>query len=195
MLRVRRRWNSHYPPQVYLVGTIDDRLAAKHGMIDVELLGRSGFVRIELPRRRVHRPTATGPYLALATARLDPYSALEYREVVLQAIVNVDNPVPVESSHEREVALLLQAMRLRFYKPMRDFVEDLRPDFMLLNQRILIEVQGMRTEGYDERKREIHERMVSHPALCGWQLIRYDARTEKLGALRKRLQNWWRIPS
>ncbi len=65
--------------------------------------------------------------------------------------------VPVESSHERELAQRLEQMGRIFVKPLRhDTSEPTRPDFILLDtpRPVSLEVYGMNTPEYLQRKAE-----------------------------------------
>ena len=121
----------------------------------------------------------TGPYLVFAIGSANAeedqqFAKPRYHRLLLQAIAGEHCPVPVESDHEREMVRTLQRMRIRFYKPVFDSPEGLRPDFVLLDHKVIVEVQGFSTDDYREHKREVHERLRASETFGGHELILYS---------------------
>lgn len=134
---------------------------------------------LTVPKHNVAIIGRTGPYLALAAASVNdkestPYRKPIFRRLLLQSIAGEHNPVPVESSYERETVFLLQRLKVPFRKPVFDDAEGLRPDFVLPNHRLIIEVQGFNTDDYREKKKLIHQRLLDCPGYDRFELITYD---------------------
>jgi hypothetical protein len=150
---------------------------------------------LTVPKHNVAVIGRSGPYLALAAASVNdkessPYRKPIIRRLLLQAIAGEHHPVPVESSYERETVLLLQRLGIPFKKPIFDDSEGLRPDFVLPNHRLIIEVQGLNTDDYREKKKLIHQRLMDSPAYHGFNLITYDANDgQPLSDFEKRLRS------
>ncbi len=146
-----------------------------------------------VPRHNIATVGTSGPYLMLAAASINEEGRPEYRKprirrVLLQSIVGEHYPVPVESALEAEVAGLLKRRKIGFVKPVFDSAEGLRPDFVLPKERTLIEVQGMSSDEYRQRKREIHKRLIESQSYAGFKLLTYDANQgEKISSFEKRL--------
>lgn len=161
--RVRALWPVKRRAQVWAFCMIDSRLRIENDAAQLALSEDPGS-RLSIPGSAVAQPTrATGPYLAFLRFGWDRAGRLVCERAVLQPVAGRDNPMPVESSYERHVALWLQRRRMRAYKPMFDFFPGgLRPDFVILRSAALIEVQGSDDEDYRERKQRIHARMRAH---------------------------------
>lgn len=148
-----------------------------------------------VPKRNVAVIGRSGPYLALAAASVNdkgptPHRKPIFRRLLLQAIAGEYNPVPVESSYERQTVELLQRLGIPFKKPVFDDGEGLRPDFVLPSHRLIIEVQGFNSDEYRERKKETHQRLRESPAYRGFNLITYDAnKGQPLTEFEKRLRS------
>lgn len=133
-----------------------------------------------VPKHNVAAVGRNGPYLALAAASINdkgpaPYRKPNFHRLLLHSVAGEHNPVPVESSYERETALLLQRLGIPFKKPLFDNAEGLRPDFILPKHRLIIEVQGFNSNEYRERKKQIHQRLIESSTYYGFRLITYDA--------------------
>lgn len=134
--------------------------------------------RIHVPHSNYSVVGRSGPYLALAVCSANTEGDAAFRKpsfhrVIMQAVAGEHNPVPVESSYEREVVLLLQRHEIRFIKPVFSVAEDLRPDFMLPDLKVVLEVQGMMSEEYREHKRVKHQEMLDRWRPYGYQLLTY----------------------
>lgn len=145
----------------------------REGMMPLEPYKR------DVPRHLLKVIGGTPPYLALVVASDNRTRKLEYAKpephrLVLYSIASPFFPVPVESSHEREVALHLRAEGVIFVKPVFEDAEGLRPDFELPKQKVLIEVQGMNLDEYRESKEETHRKLMDGDRYKGWRLVRYD---------------------
>jgi hypothetical protein len=135
---------------------------------------------LTVPKHNVAVVGRSGPFLALAAASVNDKGSPQYRKpifrrLLLQAVAGEHTPVPVESSYERETVLLLQRLGIPFKKPVFDDMEGLRPDFVLPNYDLIIEVQGLNSDEYREKKKLMHQRLMDSPAYHGFNLITYDA--------------------
>lgn len=105
-------------------------------------------------------------------------------------ILSKNVPIPVESNQERIVLKYIielfdnlkyhnKNMNIDIKKPLFDDNNDhCRPDFLIhINHKLIIaiEVQGLNTEDYINRKITIHEKMSKH-----WKLIKVDAVNGKI---------------
>jgi hypothetical protein len=167
------------PPESETVSVpkISDRMRRKNEAEGTEVPTPYVFT---VPRRDVAVVGRSGPYLALAAASandkgLSPYRKPIFHRLLLQGIAGEHNPVPVESSYERQTVELLQRLGMAFEKPVFDDAEGLRPDFILPNHRLIIEVQGLNSDEYRERKKVMHRRLMGALAYRGFRLITYDA--------------------
>ncbi len=104
-----------------------------------------------IARDRMLRRGLTGPYINLLVGRIErgepdasPLNALRH---VAQAVLDENWLMPVESNYEREAAWLLQDLGIPFTKPLFA-AGDMRPDFILPQARVVLEVQGMTTPEY-----------------------------------------------
>jgi hypothetical protein len=149
---------------------------------------------LDVPRHAVGVIGGTPPYLALAVASDNHDGDLKYAKPVahrllLYAIAASAFPVPVESSHERNVAFHLRDIQVAFAKPVFDDGEGLRPDFELPEQKVLIEVQGMNRDEYREKKEETHRRLMACERYRDWRLVRYDPNEgERLEEFKRKLE-------
>jgi hypothetical protein len=149
--------------------------------------------KLTAPRHRMAVIGRSGPYMMLAAVSISTEGRPKYRiphvhRLLLQAIAGEHNPVAVESDHERQMVKLLQRRNIAFVKPVFDNAEGLRPDFVLPKNKVLIEVQGMFSDEYRERKRRIHRQMVESQEYRGFKLITYDAnQAENIAVFEKRL--------
>jgi hypothetical protein len=150
---------------------------------------------LKVPRHNVAVVGRSGPYLALAAAPVNdrgstPYRKPIFRRLLLQAIAGEHNPVPVESNYERETVRLLQRLGIPFTKPIFDDAEGLRPDFILPKHRLIVEVQGLNSDEYRERKKQTHQRLKESPRYRGFGLITYDANDgQTLSEFERRLRS------
>lgn len=148
-----------------------------------------------VPKHNVAVVGRSGPYLALAAASANDKGSTPYRKpifhrLLLQSIASEHNPVPVESSYERETVLLLQRLGIPFEKPVFDDAEGLRPDFILPKHRLIVEVQGLNSDEYRERKKQTHQRLRESPTYRGFNLITYDANDgQPLSEFERRLRS------
>lgn len=138
-----------------------------------------GHFNFKVDENNIARNGGTGPYLMMAvgTANFNdkpPYAKPIFHRLILQAILSEKCPIPVESRFEREVAVLLMRRRIAFHKPVF-CSEGLRPDFVLPEAKVIIEVQGMNTDDYPKHKRAVHERMLMSETYGGFKLVTYDA--------------------
>jgi hypothetical protein len=162
-----------------------------------EALGRETYAPyvFSVPKHNVAVVGRSGPYLALAAASVNdkgssPYRKPIFRRLLLQSIAGEHNPVPVESSYERETVLLLQRLGIPFKKPVFDDAEGLRPDFVLPRHRLIVEVQGFSSDEYRERKRQTHQRLRESPTYRGFRLVTYDANDgQSLSEFERRLRS------
>lgn len=131
----------------------------------------------------ISRIGRSGPYILFAAVSFRRRSATDssskplfptVHRVAIQSIVSEEWPLPVESQYEREVALWLAEHHIRFEKPCFDH-DGLRPDFILPDHRLLIEVQGMQSEEYRTHKEEIHRRLLNSDRFRDHRLITYAA--------------------
>jgi hypothetical protein len=135
--------------------------------------------KFEVPRSCVACVGRTGPFFALAVGSLnldgDPqFTKPNFHRLIMQAVADELSPVPVESHYEREVVGFFQRRRVGYVKPVFGNAEGLRPDFVLPNQKMLVEVQGMSDEGYREHKRGVHQRLTSSEDYAGYRLVTYE---------------------
>lgn len=133
----------------------------------------------QIPRYSMTKVGRTGPYFMLAVCSPDlegnpQYTKPNFHRLILQSILSEKCPIPVESNFEREVAVLLLRRQLPFRKPVFSR-EGVRPDFVLPQHEVIIEVQGMNDEEYRERKQVIHERIRSSESYARFRLVTYDA--------------------
>lgn len=191
--RMIRDWPmGKYKPEGWVFAIVD----SVHRMRDVcrveiprlaprmEALLRRRGERIGQPYRffiQGHKTTnvrCPGPYLALLVCSANEVDApsdakpIAHR-LLLQPIVTQSYPIPVESQHERDVALLLQRRSVPFLKPLFPDADGFRPDFILTTHRIVVEVQGMRLEEYHRTKEEVHRRMMDSPRYASYRLLTY----------------------
>ncbi|MFL6284599.1 MAG: hypothetical protein ACJ74Q_15745 [Pyrinomonadaceae bacterium] len=149
--------------------------------------------QFQVPPHNVARIGRTGPYIALAICTMklsgdQKYCKPTFHRLLLQAIASESVPVPVESSFEREVVFLLQRLRVPFRKPLFSDESQLRPDFVLPERLVVIEVQGMNDEDYRKHKRVIHEKIRMSEKYSGFELITYDPNEgEKLTEFERKL--------
>ena len=191
--RVAAEWTVRdVAAQVWIIAVVDQVPRAEGGRVRFGVRGAHHEVEIDVDARRSKVIGRRGPHLVLVQATRAPDGGIRCDKLAALAVLDLDCPVPVDSSHERDVIRTIQKMALHFHKPAFAYVDDLTPDVMLLDQQVLIEVQGMRKEGYAERKAEVHRRMCAHPALRGWRLITYNPHQERLQAFERRLRGWWR---
>jgi very-short-patch-repair endonuclease len=132
-----------------------------------------GEYEVEVTCRLPHL-RAPGPYLILLAGIPDAErSTCTWLQAAMAAIATRTSPIPVDSSHERRVVALLQHRRVRFVKPI--FVRDgMRVDFVLVDARIIIEVQGLSDPEYLAAKEEAIERIPRSAQYRGWRVIRWD---------------------
>lgn len=148
---------------------------------------------LEIPCQSIAVIGGTAPYLALAIGSDNRagnymYAKPSMHRLLLYAVASSAFPVPVESSHERDVVLYLRDCQIPFVKPVFDDEDGLRPDFRLPDHKTVTEVQGMNMEEYRERKEKIHRRLMSSARYHGWRLMRYDPNEgERLGEFKKKL--------
>lgn len=134
----------------------------------------------QVPRHNVAKVGRTGPYLVLALCSTnsedDPHFAKPtFHRLILQSILDERHPLPIESRFEGEVAELLISRRISFHKPVFLDSERIRPDFILPQERIVIEVQGMNDDYYREHKRVVHQRIEMSETYRGFKLLTYNA--------------------
>jgi hypothetical protein len=158
------------------VSAISDAMRQKNEAEGREVYAPYIFV---VPKHNVAVIGRSGPYLALAAASANDKGLALYRKpifhrLLLQSIAGEHNPVPVESSYERQTVLLLQRLGIPFEKPVFDDAEGLRPDFILPRHRLIVEVQGLNSDEYRERKKQTHQRLRESPTYRGFGLITYD---------------------
>jgi hypothetical protein len=137
-----------------------------------------GPYKYYIPPHKAAQVRCSGPHLVLLVCSPDevdaPYRTKPIaRRLLVQPIAHQTYPVPVESQYERDVALLLRRRSLRFLKPVFPDSEGFRPDFILGTNRIIIEVQGMKLQGYHESKEEIQRRMMASPRYASYRLLTY----------------------
>lgn len=120
--------------------------------------------------------------IAFGVAKVSEYQPGRMAATVERiALMGVSNwYVPVESSHERELAQRLEQIGRIFVKPLRhDTSEPTRPDFILLDtpRPVSIEVYGMNTPEYLQRKAEKQAYYAAEFAGRYWQ---WDVLSESL---------------
>lgn len=154
--------------------------------------------KFEVPRNCVACVGRTGPFLAMAIGSYngegDPeFTKPNFHRIILQAVYDELSPVPVESQHERDVVRFFQRRRVGFIKPVFGDEEGLRPDFVLPNQKMILEVQGMNDAGYKAHKREIHARLLLSARYGGYRLVTYDPNEgEDIAQFERRLMGMMR---
>jgi hypothetical protein len=159
--------------------------------LSVEIPVREFVYRVNVGQRAIAVVGTGGPFLAFAVGSPVPpheNAVPAVHRLVLQMIVGEDNPVAVESSFERDTVLLLQERGLSFHKPVFADEEGLRPDFILPDHKVVLEVQGYDGGEYAERKLRMHKALLSSHRYSGWRLVRYDpASGDRIRDLRGRL--------
>lgn len=180
--------------QIPILGILLERLRAKNKHLHLPMSGLESALLHDIPEHLVSRIGGSGPYLTMAVAYADPAGLLRVHHAILQSVVGPEWLLPVDSSYEREVARLLLRLGMSFYKPLRYLAPGVKPDYLLMQQRIILEVKGLGDAEYEARKARTHEAMRTLPLLRGWRLIEYDARPGRhtLAALQRRLEGWWR---
>jgi hypothetical protein len=171
---VRQGWpqGADFGWEMWMMAILDDE--------DVIDFGARTTIRLRDQRERVHRievatPTipklnTAGPYLALLAGGPHPETgALTISHMARVAIASRSAPVPVESSYERDVVHYLQRRGIRFIKPLTDDKEGIRPDFLLPDLRIVIEVLGYDRPRYITRKQYLLSRYQAR----GWTPLSY----------------------
>jgi hypothetical protein len=155
-------------------------------------------LRFEVPRSCVACVGRSGPYLTLAIGSLNndgepKFSKPNFHRLIMQAVADELSPVPVESQYEREVVSFFQRRRVGYHKPVFGNAEGLRPDFVLPNQSILVEVQGMNDKGYRDHKRVVHQRLTMSEAYAGYRLVTYEPNEgESIEEFERRLMSMMR---
>lgn len=193
--RLRRGWRrSGYAAEGTLWTIVDeapgDVIRFSRSM-SAETIHDEDAFEIVVPPPVRSRVGKTHPYLALAAVSVDKntsHAAPRIRRMVFHSIAARHFPVLVDSRHERDVVMLLGSRGIAFGKPAVATSDRLHPDFLLPRHRLLIEVQGMNSAGYRERKAAIHARLRQSKRFHGWELITYELnRGEKLAAFASRL--------
>lgn len=179
-------------PQVWLMAILPTVPRAQGDRLHLTITGQHHALEVNLGARNRSVIGVRGPHLVLIQATRDRDDGVRYDKLAAQAILGAECPLPVDSDHERGALQIIHELGMRVYKPVFPVVDDLTPDAMLLDLQVLVEVQGMRKEGYADRKVRVHERMRTHPALRGWILITYDPHRESRADLRWKLRRWWR---
>lgn len=129
-----------------------------------------------LKKRFVKRRGHNGPYLAIVACTLEDgvpivTARLVARNAALHSIASTTHPVPVDSSHERDIVLWSIGETLGFLKPSVP-IREVLPDEILLDLPFIIEIQGVKRRGYDEHKLKVHSRIIE--AFPGSHLITYS---------------------
>jgi hypothetical protein len=172
---VKQTWTYKEEPQLWVLGFVaDPRLpdGAEEVALEVrDLRGRRHEVR--LPKRRIRKRGVRGDHLLFARAHWEPDGdRLVYDRAVLVPILDRSCPVPVDSSYERRALRVIQRRGLAFCRPLFS-IGNVFPDVLLPEHRIVIEVQGVRSHDYRERKspEQIIARYARSPEYADWQLI------------------------
>jgi len=185
--RLLRTWrHPTSQPEVWFFGIVDDFQTVGHCRTS-KVVGLHDTVQIQVPRHNTSRIGRIGPYLVFAAGTIDTDGHVLFRRLLLHAVMSTECPLPVESNYERVVALYLQFLGVQVYKPMLDWGPGIRPDFMLLLHRIMVEVQGRKDEEYLQRKERVHEWIRSRGRSLGWRLARYNPMTDTPTALKRKI--------
>jgi hypothetical protein len=132
-----------------------------------------GEVDLDLSQSMISGVGRSAPYLCLCGV-VERNGNLVVTQVAKHSILNRGILLPVESHHERAVALYLEGRpKLDFRKPIYQDENGFRPDF-IVNETIWIEVQGMDLEEYLARKAVRLEVVIKHCEDNGLLLVRYD---------------------
>lgn len=152
--RLSKGWtHPRYRAEVWTFGIISELTPSEEEETTVVIPNGSYQVRIQVPSQSISAVGTSGPYFALAVGSPDSNTMYPiYHRLALQAVARPDCPVPVESGHERDVVALLQELGIPFVKPVFEDDQGFRPDFVLHRHRAVLEVQGLNTEAYRERK-------------------------------------------
>lgn len=106
----------------------------------------------------------------------NPQTATNLKLLDSAFLMTSEQYVPVDSTHECELANVLTSNRRRFIKPL-SIEDELKPDFILLDTKpnVFIEVWGMETPEYLERKRvKVTLYRKSDMRLIEWDAINND---------------------
>ncbi len=122
------------------------------------------------------------PVIAFGVAKVNEFKpgrlAATVERIALMGVS--DCYIPVESSHERELAQWLELNERFFVKPLRhDSSDATRQDFILLDtpRPVSLEVYGMNTPEYLQRKAE---KIAYYAAECAGQYWQWDVLSESL---------------
>jgi hypothetical protein len=191
---VASRWQYRdVQAQVWLLAIVDEIPRAQDGRLRLTLDGELHRVEVDLPARNRSVIQGTGPLFLLIQGTHAAGGGVQWDKLAAQPIFSTECPVPVDSSHERDALGVIQELGFRVFKPVLPYVDQLKPDFMLLDILVAVEVMGMHTEGYDEHKDGVMEQMRTHPAFRGWRVLTYRPnRAESLAQFRAKLRAWWR---
>lgn len=187
--QVARDWpGEQVVPEMWLIAVVErSGIRIDGGEVEIswtDQARRTGCLR--LPRTQVAWTVCTPPYLLFAAGHATPdLTTWTPHRVVLEGIVSARCPVPVDSGEERRAVLVLQEMGFAYQKMLFP-VDGVWPDFVLPEQRIILEVQGTRRDGYTERKARTHGQMRAR--FPGWELLTWDViQGETPSDLRKKL--------
>jgi hypothetical protein len=187
--RIARDWCApQLVPEMWMMAIVErDGLTVDGNELQLtwtDMAGRVGSVR--LPRAQVAGTVCTPPYIAFIVghASREPVSWTPKR-IVLEGIVSADSPVPVESGEERRAVQFLQEIRCNYERVLFPGRE-VWPDILLHRHRVILEIQGCRRDGYSDRKRRSHRRMLD--VYRGWRMVTWDVdQGETLDDLRAKL--------
>jgi very-short-patch-repair endonuclease len=174
-------------PEIWIFGIITHRPTSTDRWVNCRISGDGDPVEIGLRAHAVNLIGKKGPYIVVAASRCSD-AGIEHHQLVGHAIASIGFPAPVESRYEAQVAHMLRLRRIRYYKPLEAFGRT-RPDFLLPEHRVVIEVMGFADAEYLEEKERAVALMSADPLLAGWRLLKYEPhqRRETLSGFERRL--------
>jgi len=142
---------------------VEGRPRQQQGLITVQL-GEEPYVSTFVEAaHRIWFPRSTGPYMCLVEF-IHIAGRPEIGRLVAQAVASRDRPVPVDSNWERIAVEVCADLgpRARIIKPIHPFPGKTTLDLYLPELEILIEIQGMATLDYVERKARVHAELLKN---------------------------------
>lgn len=186
---VATRWKSRrYRPEMWVLTQVEiEQRASTHHLAWRSLAGE--YDETTIPADRVRVSGTLGPHWGLIAGSIDPVTgAWTARRAVVHAVAALDQPVPVDSSHERDAIIeVLRPLREPLGRPLfRDC--GLIPDLLLPRIGVIVEIFGFQTDKYRARIPSRMRALARSTLYSGWQVIGWHpCDGEGLDVLRARL--------
>lgn len=112
------------------------------------------------------RRVAPGPHMVLLRFEVDRNGDVKPQRLIVQAVLDWDQPVPVDSGLERAVLRMAVHRGVPFAKPLFADVARVRPDIVFPDHRIALEIQGGSWHEYRMKKHitRLRERYSRSPS-------------------------------